>query len=402
MRSTADTPSSEIPRVVITGMGIVSPLGRDVTTFWERLNAAEAPAPTAFSPETVLPADFSGTVADFGELPPPIRKQLAKSLKVMNRETQLGVAAAWQALQQSAVLEAYPRERMGITFGAENVRIAPEDFDAGVANCLDESGNVDLNRWGTHGIAEVAPLWMLRCLPNMPACHLAILADLRGPNNTITQTELGMDLAIAEACRIIRRGDADLMVVGGVGTHVATMNQLRDHWRERDTDSDSDPRRIPSEGAGAIVIEEYEAARQRGATILGEILAAVSTSGTNQAGSPRRPPALDRALTLALRNSQLSVDQIGHLNLPQATLPTPASTPASPFAQTPIFSVRHRLGHAGAGSSAMELVASLLALGQGASPELPTPGENFLKISYHGRKRSSCVAIARLMPESAS
>ena len=50
----------------------------------------------------------------------------------------------------------------------------------------------------------------------------------------------------------------------------------------------------------------------------------------------------------------------------------------------------------------MELVASLLALGQGASPELPTPGENFLKISYHGRKRSSCVAIARLMPESAS
>ena len=67
MRSTADTPSSEIPRVVITGMGIVSPLGRDVTTFWERLNAAEAPAPTAFSPETVLPADFSGTVADFGE-----------------------------------------------------------------------------------------------------------------------------------------------------------------------------------------------------------------------------------------------------------------------------------------------------------------------------------------------
>lgn len=402
MRTSVDTPASDVPRVVITGMGVVSPLGRDTTTFWERLNTAEPTNPATESPEAVLPAEFNGTVADFGELPPPIRKQLAKSLKVMNRETQLGVAAAWQALHQSAALEAYPRERMGITFGAENVRVAPEDFDAGVANCLDESGNVDLNRWGTHGISEVAPLWMLRCLPNMPACHLAILADLRGPNNTITQTELGMDLAIAEACRIIRRGDADLMVVGGVGTHVATMNQLRDQWRERDADSESDPRRIPSEGAGAIVIEEYEAARQRGATILGEILAAVSTSGADSAGSARRPTSLDRALQLALRSARLSAEQIGHLNLPQAAWPTPGNIPASPLAQTPVFSVRHRLGHAGAGSSAMELVASLLALGQGASPELPSAGMNFLKISCHGRKRSSCVAIARLLPESAS
>jgi hypothetical protein len=94
-----------------------------------------------------------------------------------------------------------------------------EDFQAGVQACSDDNG-FDSDRWGQDGIPEVAPLWLLKCLPNMPACHLAILNDLRGPGNTITQRDVAANMAIAEACRIIRDGDADAMVVGATGTHV--------------------------------------------------------------------------------------------------------------------------------------------------------------------------------------
>lgn len=428
MHITKDSCDTSSRRVVITGLGIVSPLGSSLEVFWERLAAAFRVTPDLGqrdcpqSGKTVYVAEFTGSIDEFGDVPPSQRKQLAKSLKLMNRETQLGVAAGWQALRNSRAPETWDPERCGIIFGAENVGLDPRDFQAGVQHCLDESHHLDLSRWGNQGIAEVAPLWLLRCLPNMPACHLAILAGLQGPNNTITQHELGMDLAVAEACRIIRGGDADLMIVGSVGTHVSGMNRLHAKWEygaEQNLTAagvPSDQAVPPSEGAGAIVLEELSAAERRGATIWGEVLAAVSTSvpGTNVTKSDRKPvSAMQRAIKMALQRSQLAADHLGHIHLPDAgpSRIAPHDQPKDNSVRT--WSTRQFLGDAGAGSGGMELVASLMALSRGHQSAVDqlrdddsqssSPSNKasravqtgFLKVSRHGRSQASCVAVSK-------
>ena len=316
-------------RIVITGLGIVSPLGLGVEQFWSRLDFQSEANP--FSATTVSPdwsdghrAEFNGRIDEFGELTPTLRRQLAKSLKVMNRETQLGVAAGLQALRESAVVGAYPPDRIGVSFGAENVCLSPTDFSAGVKACADAEGEVDLSQWGSRGLNEVTPLWLLRCLPNMPACHLAILTDLQGPNNTLTRGELSTDLALAEACRVIRSGDADAMLVGGVGTTLSALNRLHAHWAfedSRDSADDAFPLNagtLPAEGSGAFVLEVWESAKRRGAPILGEILATVS----NSSGGPRRGAAGGsasvRAAKLAVHKAHLTPDRIAHINMPES------------------------------------------------------------------------------------
>ncbi|MCA9056215.1 MAG: hypothetical protein KDA75_20435, partial [Planctomycetaceae bacterium] len=227
LTTSCDGTSSFGVRIVVTGLGVVSPLGSEIDTFWRRLAAAgserEIAAGSASAEKT---AEFTGQLADFGELPPAVRKQLAKSLKVMNRETQLGVAAGLQALRDGDLAGVYLPEQIGIAFAAGNACIAPEDFREGVQACRDDRGGVDVSAWGAQGLPEMPPLWLLRCLPNMAACHLAILADIQGPSNTITQHSLGVDLAEAEACRFLRSGDAQAVLVGGVGMRVEGLNRL--------------------------------------------------------------------------------------------------------------------------------------------------------------------------------
>ena len=433
-------------RIVVTGLGVVSPLGIGVERFWDRLMTSNRPesctqilAERRTGPAESEDADglahrpgqieeFSGRTADFGELPAKSRKQLAKSLKVMNRETQLGVAAGLQAFRDSDFAEAYSSEEIGISFGAGNACVAPEDFRAGVEACSDGAGGVDLSKWGAHGMEEMAPLWLLRCLPNMAACHLAILANLRGPSNTITQRGLGVDLALSEACRILRSGDAAAMLVGGAGTTLSGLNRLHAVWSRTDAEEDGPEGTVsgddffPAEGAGAVVLESLESARRRGATIYGEVLASVSLSGGNPRTGGRAHTIAAHSAEEALRRSRLSWSDVGHLHIPGYD-PVSAGTTGnfgidSRLTETgrklPVVSGRDRWGDGGAGSTAIELVASLLALHNGAlfasppsSASIPdsglslvtmageAAGENCLKFNRLGSRQATCVALAR-------
>ena len=179
------------PRIVVTGIGVVSPMGRTAVALWHSLTSNQDAADSAADGSVqhrgipIRAAEFTGRIDDFCDLPAGKRKAIQKSLKLMNRETQMGVAAGQQALQDSGLLADYDPGRTGICFGAENFAVMAEDFQAGVQACSGDNG-FNSDRWGQDGIPEVAPLWLLKCLPNMPACHLAILNDLRGPGNTIT------------------------------------------------------------------------------------------------------------------------------------------------------------------------------------------------------------------------
>ena len=145
----------------------------------------------------------------------------------------------------------------------------PEEFSEGVVQCLDEQGQFHFSRWGPEGMAKMSPLWLLKYLPNMPASHLAIYNDFRGPNNSLTMREASANAALGEAYQIILRGDADVMLVGATGTRLHPMKTVHAVSQEEVCLGDDDDPATASrpfdrdrrgmvlgEGAGAIVLEE--------------------------------------------------------------------------------------------------------------------------------------------------
>ena len=92
--------------------------------------------------------------------------------------------------------------------------------------CLDEQGRFQFARWGGEGMPKMSPLWLLKYLPNMPASHLAIYNDFRGPNNSLTLREAAANAALGEAFQIILRGSADVMLVGATGTRLHPMKMV--------------------------------------------------------------------------------------------------------------------------------------------------------------------------------
>ncbi|MBX3438679.1 MAG: hypothetical protein KF861_14390, partial [Planctomycetaceae bacterium] len=376
-------PGVEARRIVITGLGAVSAAGNSVDALWRALSAA----PDTDDPSVLRSCEateFRGRIEDFGELPGGVQKAVRKSLKLMNRETQLGVAAGLQALQASGLLEAgdHHRNRIGVCFGADNVSLQPDDFRAGIAACAD-GGTLHLDRWGTTGLAEVAPLWLLTCLPNMPACHLAIISDLQGPNNTVTQRHVAANMAVAEACRKIRAGEADAMLVGATGNMLSPFNLIRARG-EGDLADEGEPavcrpfdrRRTgpaPGEGAAALVLEALDSAERRGVPIAGEILAAASTSRIAHPRAAACTHALVTAMQNTLSQSGADLRSIGHIHAHGlGTLLSDAAEAAAiahvfgePDSQPPVVAAKGLLSYAGAGSGALELISSLLALQNG-------------------------------------
>lgn len=422
-------------RIVITGVGVVSSCGRSATTFWESLTRRIwLPSPLKGQDKVSSGiADFSGRIDDFCELPPAKRKSIQKALKLMNRETQMGVAAGQQALLDSRLLQNHDPERIGVCFGAENVSVMPEDFLAGVRACSDNDHGFDADRWGTDGLSEVAPLWLLKCLPNMPACHLSILNDLRGPGNTLTQRDVSFNMAIAEACRSITNDDADGMVVGATGTTLSAFNLMHARLEDEVCEGNDnvvcrpfDRRRrgsTPGEGAGVVVVEELQCALRRGAAIYGEILGSASASCIGHDGVSACGKALSSAMRQSIRRANLQPDSIGHIHAHGLGTVKSDITEARAICDVlgemgrkiPIVAAKSHLANAGAGAGALELIASLLAIRSGhlfpilnysePDPECPVrpvtnsdeaAGSSFLNLNLVSRGLASCVAVGTL------
>src|SRR3954452_19529025 len=201
-------------RVVITGLGLISPLGNTPAALWSALLAGKSGvATTTFMPADRQPLkfaaearEFTGEIDDFGPLEKERKKAIKKGLKVMCRETRMAVAAAQLALADAGFAEqpADP-EMSGVVLGSDYMLTMPEDYSSSMKMCA-PAGEFEFSKWGNDGLGDMAPLWMLKYLPNMPASLIAIYNDLRGPNNSLTMREAAGNLAIGEAFRTIQRG----------------------------------------------------------------------------------------------------------------------------------------------------------------------------------------------------
>lgn len=381
-------------RVVITGVGILSPIGTGRDAYWKSLSEKRSGiAPIERLPGTALPHNVAGEVKEWFDdatARKGLLKPQRKSVKVMCREIQLGVASANIALGDSNLdLEAIDHERLGVEFGA-NQMFSPPPVLADSCFVSTTDGQFDFDRWGNEGLQTMDPLWLLKYLPNMPACHIGIHADARGPNNSLTMAEASGNCVLAEALRIIVRGRADMMVAGSTGSrlhptkclHAALWDELADFHGDADPSTWCRPfdanrgGQVVSEGACTLILEEEEHAKARGADILGSVLGAGCSCVIDRAGKPSHRQALVNAMRMALRDAGVSASEIGHINAhglggresdvieAQAihdVFEASAST-------VPVTSIKGYIGNSGAASGTLELSASLLGLRNGVIP----------------------------------
>lgn len=386
-----DTITSDI---AITGIGLISPLGIELDQVQENLASSQSGVKQIdLFDEAVTPGGIGGQCVEFNKQ--TIRKQYLKShrknLKVMCRDIMLGVGAANQAIAHAEIdLETIDHQRLGIVYGANLMLSEPTVLsDACFASSELGDTGFDQSRWGTDGFSKMEPLWLLKYLPNMPACHIGIYADARGPNNSLTLDDAAFNLAISEASRVLRRDAADQMIVGATGTRLHPVKSM--HARLWDTIAIPDGEapeqvskpfdqqrsgQVVAEGAGCLILETTENAQKRGATIHGYILGSGSSCVRTEKEGGNYRAALANAMKAALRNANLTPEQVGHISAHAMSDPKVDREEAlaihdvfGDYGKTiPVTALKSRTGNAGSGSGPMELITSLLALKQGLIP----------------------------------
>jgi 3-oxoacyl-[acyl-carrier-protein] synthase II len=380
-RDIALRPDTVLRDVVISGIGVTSPLGIGREAYWQSLVAGRSGvrALQGFD-RPDFPVRFGGEVVDFD---PKQYVTPRKSLKVMARGIQLAFAAAQLALRD-AQLEpsSVDPDQLGVVFGADMFYTEPEDLVPAFRACL-ANGGFEFRNWDERAFSEIYPLWMLKYLPNMPACHIAIALDARGPNNTIALNEVSSLLALAEAVRVIERGGAEVMITGGGATRTQAMAWV---FREptgfsrrtgdptaacRPFDAGRDGL-VLGEGAAAFVLETRERAEQRGAKILARVLGYSSTFEPSQNGRPSSGSAIRASIEGALRAAGLKPGDVGHVNA--NGLSTVVNDEAEARAirdvlgDVPVTAPKSFFGKLGAATGAVEMAASVLAFEHGQVP----------------------------------
>jgi 3-oxoacyl-[acyl-carrier-protein] synthase II len=258
----------------------------------------------------------------------------------------------------------------------------PEDFTAAVERCRGSDGQFDFNRWGTEGLPSMTPLWLLKYLPNMPASHIAIFNDLRGPSNSLTVREASGHIAAGEAAITIKRGAADVMLVGATGTRIHPMKMVHAILNEQVALGDDSPETwsrpfdrdrkgmVLGEGAAVLILEELQHAQNRNVRIYGEILGHAAASHVAGMAVGQRKSVVRSVTSRALASAGISSDALGHVHA-QGLSTTEGDKEeygglrealGETMDQLPLVSAKSNFGHLGAGSGLVECIASLLAL----------------------------------------
>ncbi len=434
--------SSNHRRVVITGMGFISPIGDTCSDLWESISKRQSGIELIKSvPTTHFPCDiggeceqFTGDISNFGTLEKQLQRSIKKGLKLMSRDIQLGVAAAQLAISDSGLTPgSYDPARIGTLFGSDYIITSPNEFITGIHECLRGDGTFDFSRWGEEGLNKVEPLWLLKYLPNMPASHVAIYNDLRGPSNSVTMREASANLAIAEATTIIKRGAADMMVAGSTGSRIHLVRTihivLQEQLANRNTEAaGGDPAKacrpydvdrtgmVLGEGSGVLLLETLESAEQRNAKIYGEVVGYGSSSVSAPSGAADKKTAFANVIKSALETSGLSPQDVGHIHgHGMGSIQTDRAESVAiseTLPDVPVTAVKSYIGNLGAGGGMVETISSILALQhqeqipilncESLDPQCPihavtdaseSPGNSFINLNTTPQGQASSVFI---------
>lgn len=375
--------------IVITGIGCVTPLGVGRQAFRQALLDEQCGIQPLVglkdSQRTIYPA---ACVTDFDG------KQYVtprKAIKMMGREVQMAYSAAHLAWQDAGLTDFSPTpERVGVVYGTEMIPGEIGEIISSVEACRDK-GQMDFSAWGQVFDKHIFPLWMLKYLPNMPACHVGIAIDARGPNNSIALEEASGLLALGEAADVISRGGADMMIVGACGSRVSptrliyrTAGLYNQHPGD-DADAAGpqaipfDVRRrgiVPSEGAVTLVVESRSHAVRRGAKILAVLAGHSSRYGRPTHSNRGSRQSLASAARDAMAQADISADQLAHVSAQGYSEKNLDIEEAAAIAEVagnvPVTAFSSYFGTPGAACGLFDLAASILAVHDGLT--LPTLG----------------------------
>lgn len=316
-------------RVVITGLGTVTGLGIGVQSLWDGLCAGRS----VLGPVTRFDASgfrsrLGSEVKDFSAKD-FVPKSYRKAVKVMARDIELAVGAAKLAVEDAKLVTrgtldgasgptSYPGERMGCHVGAALIAAETEELTSALVTSTSGAaagggadvsgggvGTFDLRAWGAAeggagGMNNLQPLWLLKYLPNMLACHVTIIHGCEGPSNTITCAEASGLLSLGESARVIERDAADLCFSGGAESNLNFMRLIRMDLAGRlaptgdETDGSklikpydpASPGGLIGEAGGIVILEEARAAKARGARVYAEL----AGFGSAHSSPPSIPP----------------------------------------------------------------------------------------------------------------
>ena len=383
-------------RIVISGLGPVSALGLGVEAHRDKLRAGTSVlAPVeAFDPSG-FDCRIAGEVRDF-KVRNFVPKTYRKATKVMARDIELAVAAADLAARDAGLTTkgtdpdagpSYDPRRVGAHIGAGLIAADLDELTAALAQSVDDAGAFDIHTWGREGMNHLTPLWLLKYLPNMLACHVTIIHDTQGPSNTITCAEASSGLSVGESLRVIERGQADLCFCGGAESKLNPMAYLRQQLTGRlTTTGNDDPAGavrsfdqqasggVIGEGGGIVILEALETFEQREGEkqAYAEVLGFAASQSVNREARNRQPEPTGQGIAVALRNAireaELSPGDIdlilgfgiGHPDWDAAE----AAALRHVFGETVpyVVSTKPLLGNCGAGAGGLDIAAAALAL----------------------------------------
>src|SRR5437762_4483840 len=385
-------------RVVITGIGIVSPIGIGTKSFWDNLIGGKIGiARIAHFDPGGFPCQIGGAAPAFkiGDFVP---KSYRKATKVMARDIELAVVAADDAFKDAGIQsKAYTEtpsidgKRFGCNIGAGLISAELNELTAAMTTARsDESSNkLDLRKWGRDGMGQLTPLWLLKYLPNMLACHVTIIHGLMGPSNTITCSDASSHLAIGEAFRTIQRGKAELAICGGAESKLNPMGLMRQTLLKRLTETmNHSPERAVrpfdaeasgsavGEGGGLLILEEFEHAKKRGARIYAELVGFAASQDTHSVTQPEPSGhSYAKAIENALKDARVSAKEIDlliphGLGIPshdRAELKGLNQALGEDLKRIPIAAIKAQIGNLAAGCG-VDAAAAVLTLHHGKIP----------------------------------
>ena len=357
-------------RVVVTGIGAVTPIGNSVDAMWASLQEAKSGIgsithfdashfPTKFAAE-VKGFDLGNYVDD------------PKRFEFSGLNIRFAVGAAKQAIDDSGLLDGkLDPARFGVYLGAGE---GQQDFSLLMGLCAESQrdGQVDLELFTRGGLQRLHAQTELEQEPNMPAGHLAGLFDAQGPNLNCLTACAASSQAIGEATELIRRGDADAMLSGGAHSMIHPFGVTGFNLLTALSTHNSDPQGasrpfdrdrdgfVLGEGAGMVVLEELEHALQRGARIYGEVVGYGSTADAYR----------------IMRDASLNPEDIQYINAHGTSTEVNDKVETSAIRQTfgdvayktPVSSIKSMMGHLIAAAGSVEAITCLLAIRDGVLP----------------------------------
>ncbi len=357
-------------RVVITGMGAMTPLGESVAAFWDGLVAGRSGVGRmTLADPTDYPAQISGEVSGFD----PERYIEKREVRRMARFSQLAVAAAAEAMSDAGLgPDDIDHDRLGVVLGNGNGGF-PE---------IEENVRVLVEKGGM----RMSPFFFPMVLPNMAAANVSRRFGARGPISTVVTACAASTQSIGDAAEQIRLGHADAVISGGVEAGIsqlglagfAVMRALSTRNDDppaasRPFDADRDGF-VPAEGAGIVVLESLEHALRRDAQVLAEVIGyGVSSDAHHQFQPDDDGAGAARAIRWALEDAGIGPDEVDYVNAHGTSTPLNDSSETLAIKRAfgdaaykvPISSTKSMIGHALGGAGGMEAVASVQTIRTG-------------------------------------